>query len=243
MDAVPTAAISAAVIVDVTEELETNPVARAEPLKSTTDPETKFVPLTVTMKLAPPAVVEVGLMEVVVGTGFKTTNAVDVAEPPPGVGLVNTIVEVPVVAVLAVVKDMVSCVDNATVVALLAPLKVAVVFALKPVPVMVRVGDVFTNVEVGENAAMVGIGFTAVKIWALDIPPPRVGVNTVTEEVAPTAMSAAVMVAVSCVDDAKTVVLLDPFHSAVEFETKFVPVRVQGEIISFSRRQRGRNGR
>ena len=141
IDAVPTAAISAAVIVDVTEELETNPVARAEPLKSTTDPETKFVPLTVTMKLAPPAVVEVGLMEVVVGTGFKTTNAVDVAEPPPGVGLVNTIVEVPVVAVLAVVKDMVSCVDDATVVALLAPLKVAVVFALKPVPVMVRVGE------------------------------------------------------------------------------------------------------
>ena len=78
---------------------------------------------------------------------------------------------------------------------------------------------------------MVGTGFTAVKIWALDVPPPRVGVKTVTEEVAPTAMSAAVMVAVSCVDDAKTVVLLDPFHSAVEFETKFVPVRVRVKLF------------
>lgn len=210
---------------------DTNVVALGEPLISTPDAATKLVPLTVSVKLFPPAVVEAGLIEIVVGTGFKTANAVDVAEPPPGTELANPIVEVPAAAVSVVVSDIVSWVDDATVVALLVPLKVAVVLTLKPVPVMVKVGDVLTNVEVGEIVAIIGAGFLATKVWALDVPPPRVGVKTVTEEVAPTAISAALMVAVSCVDDAKTVVLPDPFHSAVEFETKFVPMRVTVKLF------------
>jgi len=164
IDAVPTVAISAALIVAVTDELETKVVVRAEPFQFTTEVETKFVPFTVKVKPDPPAVVEVGEMEVVVGTGFKTTNAVDVAEPPPGAGLVSTIVEVPAVAVSVVVSDMVSCVDDATVVVLLVPLKVAFVFALNPVPVMVSVGDVLTRVDVGETVEMVGAGLLMVKI-------------------------------------------------------------------------------
>lgn len=54
----------------VTVELETKVVALATPLKFTTEPETKFVPFTVSVKPELPAVVEVGLIEVVVGTGF-----------------------------------------------------------------------------------------------------------------------------------------------------------------------------
>ena len=47
-----------------------NAVDFATLLKFTTEPETKFVPLMVSVKVAEPAVVEVGEIEVVVGTGF-----------------------------------------------------------------------------------------------------------------------------------------------------------------------------
>ena len=49
-------------------------VASAVPLKSTTEEAIKLVPFTVRVKLLPPAVVDVGDMEVVVGTGFLTVN-------------------------------------------------------------------------------------------------------------------------------------------------------------------------
>jgi hypothetical protein len=46
-----------------------------------------------------------------------------------------------------------------------------------------------------------GLGAMIVKVCALDVPPPGVGLNTVTEAVPAVAMSAAVMAAVSCVAD------------------------------------------
>ena len=58
-------------IVAVTVVEETKVVTRAEPFQFTTEPDTKLVPFTVRVKPELPAVVEVGLMDVVVGTGFK----------------------------------------------------------------------------------------------------------------------------------------------------------------------------
>ena len=45
-------------------------VLRSEPFHLTTDPEVKFVPLTVSVNADPPAVTEEGFRPVVVGTGL-----------------------------------------------------------------------------------------------------------------------------------------------------------------------------
>ena len=64
---VPAEAISAALIEAVTWVELTNVVVRAEPLKFTTEFETKFVPFAVSVNAAAPAVTLVGEMLVVVG--------------------------------------------------------------------------------------------------------------------------------------------------------------------------------
>jgi hypothetical protein len=67
---VPAKAISEERMVAVSDELETNVVARKLPFHRTVDEAMKFVPFTVRVKSPPPATVDVGLKEVVVGTGF-----------------------------------------------------------------------------------------------------------------------------------------------------------------------------
>jgi hypothetical protein len=49
---------------------ETYVVVRFDPFQLTVEPETKPVPFTVSVKAAPPALAEVGLRPVVVGTGL-----------------------------------------------------------------------------------------------------------------------------------------------------------------------------
>lgn len=111
--------------------------------------------------------------------------------------MVTTIVDVPAVAVSVVVNVIVSWVDDATVVASLVPLKVAVVLALKFVPVMVNVGEVLVSVDVGLMVEMVGTGLLTVSVCEPDVPPPGVGLVTVIECVPPTAISVDNIVAVS----------------------------------------------
>lgn len=69
---VPAVAISAAVMDAVTCVELTNVVAAAVPLKFTADVETKFVPFTVSVKVAPPAVAVVGESDVIAGRGLFT---------------------------------------------------------------------------------------------------------------------------------------------------------------------------
>jgi hypothetical protein len=88
----PPVAMSAAVMAAVTCVALTKVVVFAAPLKLTTDEETKFVPVAVSVKAAPPAVALVGEMEVNVGTGLLATltlkfTAVEV--PPPGAAFVT----------------------------------------------------------------------------------------------------------------------------------------------------------
>ena len=65
-----------------------------------------------------------------------------------------------------------------------------------------------------------------VKVKAPEVPPPGVGVNTVTEAEPAVAMSAAEMAAVSWVLLTKVVVRDVPFHCTTEVDRKFVPVTV-----------------
>jgi hypothetical protein len=74
---------------------------------------------------------------------------------------------------------------------------------------------------------MTGIGGTVmVNVTALDVPPPGGGFTTVTEAVPGDATSAAVTVAVSCVDETYVVAKAVPFQRTVEPETKLVPFTV-----------------
>lgn len=67
-------------------------MVRFVPLKRTTDPTTKFVPLTVSVKSGPPAVTLVGTRVVMVGTGTDETVKFTAFEvPPPGAEL-NTVI-------------------------------------------------------------------------------------------------------------------------------------------------------
>src|SRR5438445_6668262 len=72
-DAVPMVAMSPAVIAACSWVLLTNVVVRALLFHRTTDPLTKFVPFTVSVKAAAPAFALVGDSEATVGTGLGAT--------------------------------------------------------------------------------------------------------------------------------------------------------------------------
>src|SRR5438876_1986368 len=74
-----------------------NAVVRAEPAKFTTEFVTKFVPLTVSVKAPSPTFLLVGEMLVVVGAGLLTVNVCALEVPPPGVGFVTVMLNVPAV--------------------------------------------------------------------------------------------------------------------------------------------------
>lgn len=66
----PATAMSSAGIAALSRVADTKVVTRADPFQRTTEPAMKLVPLTVSVKAAPPAVREVGLIVVRVGTGL-----------------------------------------------------------------------------------------------------------------------------------------------------------------------------
>jgi hypothetical protein len=80
--------------------------------------------------------------------------------------------------------------------------------------------------EVGLRLVVAGTGLLIVKVWALEVPPPGVPFTTVTEAVPAVAMSAAVIAAVTWVEETYVVVRFDPFQFTVEPETKPVPFTV-----------------
>jgi hypothetical protein len=71
-------------------------VVNATPFKLTTEPATKLVPFTVSVKAAPPALALVGESEAIVGAGFVTAKLAAPEVPPPGLGLVTVMLAVPV---------------------------------------------------------------------------------------------------------------------------------------------------
>jgi len=80
--------------------------------------------------------------------------------------------------------------------------------------------------QFGLSELIIGVALI-VNVCAFDVPPPGPGFTTVTEAVPGEATSAAVTVAVSCVEETNVVVSAVPFHFTVEVETKFVPLTVK----------------
>lgn len=212
-EAVPVAAMSAAVIAAVNWVEETNVVVRFDPFQRTLEPATKLLPLTVSVNAGPPAFAVAGLRLVVVGTGLLIVNVRELEVPPPGAGL-NTVTEaVPAMAMSAAVIAAVNRVEETKVVVRSAPFHRITDPATKLLPLTVRTKSVPPAVvDVGLKLEFVGTGLLIVRVRALEVPPPGAGVDTVTGIVPVTAISAAVIAAVNRVAETYVVVRAVPFH-------------------------------
>jgi hypothetical protein len=101
-EAVPGVAMSEAGTVAVSFVEETNVVTRELPFQLTVDPETKLVPFTVSVNCGPPAAVQFGLSELIVGALLMVITRVAVAvlqELAPLLALIVTLVVAAVVGV------------------------------------------------------------------------------------------------------------------------------------------------
>src|SRR5438552_3001033 len=114
-------------------------VVRAEPPKFTTEFVTKLVPLTVSVKTPSPTFLLVGEMLVVVGAGLLTVNVCALEVPPPGVGFVTVMLNVPAVVRSLAGIDAVNGVAVTYVVLRAEPGKLTTEVEPKFVPFTVRV--------------------------------------------------------------------------------------------------------
>ena len=207
--------------------LETKVVGRSLPFQRTFALLTKFVPVMVRVNPPLPATAVDGLIVVIVGDGFVMVKVAALDVPPPGVGLKTVTFAVPAVATSLAGMAAVSCVLETKVVGRSLPFQRTTAPLTKFVPVMVRVNPPLPATVVdGLMAVIVGDGFVMVKVAALDVPPPGVGLKTVTFAVPAVATSLAEMAASNRVLETKVVRRSLPFQRTTELVTKFVPVMV-----------------
>jgi hypothetical protein len=161
-EAVPGDATSAAVTVAVSCVDETNVVVKAVPFQRTVEPETKFVPFTVMVNCPQPVGHELGLSEVIVGTGLLMVKvtAVDVLDGGPG--FVTVTGAVPAVATRAAGTIAVSWVAETYVVTSPEPFQLTTALLSNNVPLTVKVncGDPARH-ELGLIELIVGVAATA----------------------------------------------------------------------------------
>src|SRR5439155_6644504 len=100
---VPAVATSAAVSCAVTCVVLTKLVVRSLPLKRTTEPLIKFMPLTVSENAASPAILLAGKRLEMNGKGLLTVKVLGADGPPPGAGLKTVIGNEPGATTSAVV--------------------------------------------------------------------------------------------------------------------------------------------
>ena len=79
--------------------LLTKVVVRDAPFTCTTDPLTKLLPFTVSVKFPPPAPTDVGDMLASEGTGLLTVKVKAPLVPPPGAAFITVIDNVPADAI------------------------------------------------------------------------------------------------------------------------------------------------
>src|SRR6267142_3239408 len=201
--AVPAVAMSVAGITAVSCVADTHVVVRAAPFQRTTEPATKFVPVTVSVSggvpldCAPPATTDAGASPVVVGTGFAIVKVCAFDVPPPGAPVNTVTAAVPAVAMSGAEITAVSCVADTHVVVRAAPFQRTTEPATKFVPVTVSVSGGVpldcappATTDAGASPVVVGTGFAIVKVCEFDVPPPGAAVNTLTGAVPAVAMSA-----------------------------------------------------
>jgi hypothetical protein len=167
-------------------------VVSPAPCHPTIEVETKFVPVTVRVNAAPPAVALDGESEARVGAGLLIVNVRAPEVPPPGVGFVTVIDAVPAVAMSLAGTVAVKFVPLTYFVFSPVPFHFTVDPETNFVPVTVRVNAAPPAVALeGESEVAAGNGFLMVNVRALDVPPPGVGFITVIDAVPGVAMSLA----------------------------------------------------
>jgi hypothetical protein len=161
-EAVPGDATSAAVTVAVSWVEETNVVAKAVPFQRTVEPETKLVPFTVMVNDEHPAGYELGLSEVMVGTGLLMVNVTEVDVLDGGPGFVTVTEAVPAVATRAAGTIAVSWLALTNVVASPEPFHLTTALLSNNVPFTVKVncGDPARH-ELGLIELIVGVAASA----------------------------------------------------------------------------------
>jgi hypothetical protein len=198
------------------------------PFHWTTEVERKFVPVTVRVKAAPPAVALEGDSEVAPGFGLLMVKVNPLEVPPPGVGFTTVTVAVPAVAMSLAGTEAFNCVPLTYLVVSPVAFHWTVELETKFVPVTVRVKAAPPAVALeGESEVAPGFGLLMVKVKPPDVPPPGVGFTTVTVAVPAVAMSLAGTEAFNCVPLTYFVVSPVPFHWTTEAERKFVPFTVR----------------
>jgi hypothetical protein len=198
-----------------------NVVANAVAPHFAVAPDTKFVPLMVSVKAAPPATAILGLRLVIVGLGGRIVK-VAAAEVPPLV--VTVTLAFPAEATRLAAIGAVSLVELTRVgVSAVLP-HFAVTPETKFVPLMVSVKAAPpANAVLGLRLVIVGLGGRIVKLAAADVPP---AVVTVTLAKPAAAIRPAGTGAVNLVEFATVVANAFVPHFAVAPETKFVPLMV-----------------
>ena len=121
--------------------------------------------------------------------------------PPPGVGLNTVIGKTPSEAMSEAGMAAVRVVEFTNVVVRSEPLNLTTEEDMNSVPETVIVNSESPTVfPVGSMLVVVGTGLFTVNVWASEVPPPGVGLNTVIEKVPAAVKSEAGMVAVSWVE-------------------------------------------
>jgi len=160
------------------------------------------VPFTVSVNAGPPTAALDGEREEMTGAGRLLVGVIieKVAEFEVVVGLDTVTAAVPEKAMSAAVIAAVTCVEFTNVVARGDPFQFTTSPFTKPVPFTVSVKPVGAQnvVEVGEIEEMTGA--TIENEIALEVPPPGVGLNTLTGTDATEAISTAEIAAWSCVE-------------------------------------------
>jgi hypothetical protein len=164
-DAVPAVAMSLAGTEAVSFVPLTYFVASPVPFHCTVELETKFVPVTVRVNAAPPAVALEGESEVAPGFGLLIVKVSPLDVPPPGVGFITVTDAVPAVAMSLAGTEAVSFVPRTYFVVSPVPFHCTVELETKFVPVTVRVKAAPPAVALeGKSEVAVGTGLTPVPV-------------------------------------------------------------------------------
>jgi len=148
--------------------------------------------------------------------------------PPTGVGLKTVTGTVAGVAISLAVMAAFTRPPFTNVVVRAVPFHCTTEAGTKPEPSSVRVKALVpATALLGVRSSSVGAGFSMVKARAAVLPPPGVGLKTVTFAVPPLAMLLAGMAAVNCVLLPNVVVRLAPPQRTTELEMKLVPSTVR----------------